>query len=382
MTVENEMTNIQPNARLKEQPESALPNSVAALKVTLFDKQPEILAAMHDDIAMARKSIYLEIYRFGNDYIGERFRDILAVKCRQGLTVKLLLDSWGTPPSPAFFDPLTSNGGEVKYFRKIKFFVDFFTKNHRRNHRKVLVIDDEISYIGSPNITGYSVNWREISLRIEGPIAHLFKKTMLDSSKLFDKYIFNKFSYKKTIYYNGFEIIQDLPSIYRQQIKKRYQKLITNATKEIIIETPYFLPGYKLRKNLAQAANRGVKVVVIMPRHSDVKIVDLLRDKYLKFFYNNGLDMHFYTASNLHAKCMLVDKDIFAVGSANFDYRSFRYQHEIMLVGKQKDIVEMVDLHLQESLKGCQPFNYESYLRRPLIERAFGWMLLPFRHLF
>lgn len=357
-------------------------NQPNALKATLLDSQPDILTSMHDDIAMAQKSIYLEIYRIGYDYTGERFRDILAVKCRQGLTVKLLLDSWGTTPSPAFFEPITSNGGEVRYFRKIKFFVDFFTKNHRRNHRKVLVIDDEIAYIGSPNITGYSTNWREIALRLEGPIALLFKKTFMDSSKLYDKYIFNKFSYKKTIFYNGFEIIQDLPSIYRQQIKKRYQKLITNATKEIIIETPYFLPGFKLRRHLAQAANRGVKVIVIMPRHSDVKIVDLLRDKYLKFFYKNGLDMHFYTASNLHAKCMLVDKEIFAVGSANFDYRSFRYQHEIMLVGRQPDIVEMFDKHLQESLKGCQPFNYVSYLRRPLIERIFGWMLLPFRHLF
>lgn len=351
-------------------------------KVTLMDAQPDILTAMHDDIAMARKSIYLEIYRIGYDYTGEQFRDILAIKCKQGLTVKILLDSWGTPPNPAFFEPITRNGGEVIFFRKMKFGIDFFTKNHRRNHRKILIVDDEIAYIGSPNITGYSVNWREISLRLEGPLALLFKKTFNDSLKLYDKYIFNKFSYKKTIYYNGFEIVQDLPSIYRQQIKKRYEKLIAKAKSEIIIETPYFIPGFKLRRLLAQAANRGVNVKIIMPLHSDVKIVDLLRDKYLKFFYKNGLEMFFFTASNLHAKCLLIDKEIFAVGSANFDYRSFRYQHEIILLGRQQGVVELVDRHLQESLKGCIPFNYTSYLRRPKIERIFGWLLLPFRHLF
>lgn len=351
-------------------------------KVTLMDSQPDILSAMYDDIALAKKSIYLEIYRFGYDITGEHFRDILAVKCKQGLTVKLLLDSWGTSPSPTFFDPIIKNGGEVRYFKKMKFFIDFFTKNHKRNHRKLLVIDDEISYIGSPNITGYSVNWREISLRIEGPIALLFKKSIIDSSKIFEKYIFNKFSYKKTVYYNGFEIIQDLPSIYRQQIKKRYEKLIAKAGKEIIIETPYFIPGFKLRRLLAQASNRGVKITIIMPWHSDVKIVDLLRDKYLKFYYKNGINMQFFTASNLHAKCLLVDKETFAVGSANFDYRSFRYQYEIMLVGHHPEIVEMVDKHLSESLKGCIPFDYNAYLRRPKIERIFGWMLLPFRHLF
>jgi cardiolipin synthase A/B len=357
-------------------------NSMRDHKVTLIDSQPDILMAMHDDIALATKSIYLEIYRIGYDYTGESFRDILAVKCQQGLTVKILLDSWGTPPSPAFFEPIIRNGGEVRFFRKMKFFVDFFTRNHRRNHRKVLVIDDKIAYIGSPNFTGYSATWREICLRIEGSLAPILKKTIIDSSKLFDKYIFNKFSYKKTIYHDGFEIIQDLPSIYRQQIKRRYEKLIKGAKREVIIETPYFLPGYKLRRHMAQAANRGVNVIVIMPRHSDVKIVDLLRDKYLKFFYRNGINMHFYTESNLHAKCLMIDKEIFAVGSANFDYRSFRYQHEIVLVGHQPEIVDMVDKHLRESLKGCQPFNYESYLRRPLIEKIFGWMLLPFRHLF
>ncbi len=351
-------------------------------KVTLMDAQPDIISAMYDDIAMAQRSIYMEFYRIGFDVVGEHFRDILAVKAKQGLIVKVLLDSWGTPPNTQFFDPITNNGGQVYFFRKMKFGVDFFTKNHRRNHRKLLVIDDEISFIGSLNITGYSANWREICIRIEGPIALLFKKTFFDSLKLYDKYIFNKFSYKKTIYYNGFEIVQDLPSIYRQQIKKRYEKLIARATREIYIETPYFIPGYKLRKLLAQAANRGVNVNVIMPLHSDVKIVDLLRDKYLKYYYKNGIRMHFYTASNLHAKCFMADNEIFTIGSANFDYRSFRYQHEIMLVGNQKEIIELIGHHLMQSLNGCIPFNYEAYLRRPKIERIFGWLLLPFRHLF
>ncbi|HLO91435.1 MAG: phospholipase D-like domain-containing protein [Chloroflexota bacterium] len=353
-----------------------------APKVTLMDAQPDILTAMHDDIAMAKKSIYLEIYRIAYDYTGEQFRDILAIKAKQGLIVKILVDSWGTPPNPLFFDPIVKNGGHVIFFRKMKFGIDFFTKNHRRNHRKILVIDDEICYIGSPNLTGYSVKWREICLRIEGQLAPILKKSIIDSIKLYDKYIFNKFSFKKTIFFDGFEIVQDLPSIYRQQIKKRYEKLIARARTEIIIETPYFLPGFKLRRLLAQAANRGVKVQIIMPLHSDVKIVDLLRDKYLKFFYKNGLDIQFFTASNLHAKCVMIDKNTFTVGSANFDYRSFRYQHEIILLGHQESIIDLVDRHLQESLKGCIPFDYERYLRRPKIERIFGWMLLPFRHFF
>lgn len=360
----------------------AIKKEVLNQSVILIDSQEEILQSMYNDIALARKSVYIEIYRIGNDSMGEKFRDLLAAKAREGVQVKVLVDSWGTPPTLLFFEPLIRYGGEVKYFKKVKFFVDFFTKNHHRNHRKIIVIDENISYIGSSNITGYSLKWREIALRIEGPIGTIFKKLIIESSKLYDKYIFNKFSFKKTVYYDGFEIIQDLPSIYRQQIKKRYEKLIAKAKKEIYIETPYFLPGYKLRKLLARAVKRGVDVHVILPRHSDVKIVDLLRDKYLKYYYKAGVRMHFYTASNLHAKCLLIDKEIYAVGSANFDYRSFRYQHEIVLIGKQPEITNLVHVHMLESLAGSQDFDYQRYLRRPLMEKIFGWLLLPFRHLF
>jgi cardiolipin synthase len=351
-------------------------------RTTLMDAQPDILGSMYKDISEAKKSIFLEIYRIAFDFTGEKFRNILAEKAAQGVKVVCMFDSWGTPPQKSFFEPIIRNGGEVLFFRKIKFFVDFFTKNHRRNHRKLLIIDDEISYIGSINITGYSATWRELCLRIEGPIALVFKKTFFECIKLKDKYIFNKFNYKKTIYYNGFEIIQDLPSIYRQMIKKRYEKFISKATKEIIVETPYFMPGYKLRKFMYQAAERGVNVTVIMPRHSDVRLVDLLRDKYLMSMHEAGINMQFYLSGNLHAKCLMVDKEAFVMGSANFDYRSFRYQHEIMLAGKQPEIVDMIDKHLQESLKVCHPFDPERYRRRPLIEKFFGWMLIPFRHLF
>ncbi|MFH1118840.1 MAG: phosphatidylserine/phosphatidylglycerophosphate/cardiolipin synthase family protein [Bacteroidota bacterium] len=350
--------------------------------VNLYDDPVVFYQAMLDDINAARNYIYLEIYKFGHDSNGTRFRDHLAKKCAEGVQVRLLLDSWGTPPNPAFFEKIVKQGGEVRYFKKIRFFIDFFTKNHRRNHRKLLIIDDRITYIGSANITAYSMKWRELMIRLDGPITPLFRKAFLDNYKLYRKYIFNKFSFKKTIHYKGFEIIQDLPSIYRQQVKKRYEKLIKNARHEIVIESPYFIPGYKIRRNMMLAARRGVKVHVIMPHHSDVRLVDFLRDKYMGFYYNCNINIHYYQPANLHAKCLLVDNEIFAIGSANFDYRSFRYLHEIILVGNHKKIVDLLRIHLDLTLNNCVGFNYLSWKRRPLFEKIFGWFLIPFRHLF
>src|SRR5690606_18422725 len=113
--------------------------------------------------------------------LGELYRDALVTKCTEGVQVKLLLDSWGTDVPISFFEPIIKQGGEVKFFKKIRFFIDFFTKNHRRNHRKLLIIDQQITYIGSANLTHYSLKWRELMLRIEGPIALDFKKTFYDS---------------------------------------------------------------------------------------------------------------------------------------------------------------------------------------------------------
>ncbi|KAF0199268.1 MAG: cardiolipin synthase [Bacteroidetes bacterium] len=327
--------------------------------VDLFDDPAVFSQVMLDDIGSAKSYIFLEIYKFGHDSNGTRFRDLLVKKCSEGVQVKLLLDSWGTPPNPSFFDEISRHGGEVRYFKKIRFFIDFFTKNHRRNHRKLLIIDDKITYIGSANITAYSMKWRELMLRLDGPITPLFRKSFLDSYKLYRKYIFNKFSFKKTIHYKGFEIIQDLPSIYRQQVKKRYEKLIKNARHEIVIESPYFIPGYKIRRNMMLAAKR-----------------------YMGFYYNYNINIHYYQPANLHAKCLLVDNEIFAIGSANFDYRSFRYLHEIVLVGNHKKTVELLRKHLDVTLDHCVGFNYQSWKRRPLFEKIFGWFLIPFRHLF
>ncbi len=337
---------------------------------------------MLNDISQAQRFIYLETYKFGNDEAGLQFRAALTEKAKEGIKIKLMVDSWGVTYDESFFSELMSLGGEVRFFRKIRYSFDYFTKNHKRNHRKLLIVDDQVCYIGSANITGYSHDWRESVLRLTGGIADVFRKSFLESFKTYNKYIFHKFSFKKTIHFHEFEIIQDIPSIYRQHIKTKLEKLVSKARREVLIESPYFLPGFKLRKNFALAAKRGVNVTIILPQHSDVRAVDLLRNKYMGYYFNNKIKILFYTPNNLHAKMILVDNEIFGLGSPNFDYRSFRYQHEIMLFGKHKGIVDELRNHLNETLRNCLEFDHTAWLRRPRFEKMLGWMLLPFRHLF
>jgi cardiolipin synthase len=164
----------------------------------LFSEPPRFYEAMLQDIGRAERYIYLETYKFGNDEVGFRFREALTKAAERGVHIKLLLDSWGVSYKEDFFSELISLGGEVRFFRKIIYTFDFFTKNHRRNHRKFLLIDDNISYMGSANITGYSLQWRESMIRLTGGITFMFKRSFLESFKIYKKYIFNKFTYKKS----------------------------------------------------------------------------------------------------------------------------------------------------------------------------------------
>ena len=348
----------------------------------LFSDPIRYYNAMIDDIEAAKDYIFIQTYRIGNDVVGIRFKDALKRKAKAGVEVKLLIDAWGgSGVSGDFFDDLVQYGAEVRFFEKIKFNSDIFTQGHKRNHRKLLLIDDEIAYMGSSNLTEYNLNWRESVLRIRGNLTLAFKKVFKQDFGIYNKYVFVKDNYLRLIRHGSFEILRDMPSITKQKIMRRYIHMIKHAKESVEIITPYFLPGYKLRKALIEAAQRGVDVKIVIPKRSDVNLVDILRNKYLGQLHLAGIQFMLYIPHNLHAKLVLIDKKIFSVGSPNFDYRSFRYMYEIVLIGDEVSIVNQVDQHITRTVENADMFDYEQWKRRSLINKFFEWLLLPFRHL-
>lgn len=348
----------------------------------LFDDPMRFYNAILDDIATARRYIFIQMYKFSHQTIGIKFRDALTNMARQGVDVRILIDSWGGSSIPAnFFDEMTEAGGQVRFFEKIKINIDIFTRSHRRNHRKLIIIDDNISWIGSSNISDYNLIWRESMLRMKGTIAVKFKKIFNQDFGAYKRYFIYRRSFTRIIRHGDVEILRDAPSVTRQKIKKRFEHVIRNAISEIVIVTPYFLPGFNLRKVLMDAAKRGVDVKVIIPKRSDIRMVDILHGRYLEILHNNGVKFLYFTLHNLHAKLMLVDNRIFSLGSPNFDYRSFRYMHEIVLFGANPEIAGLIGNYIEETKVNCEPFDYEAWKRRPGIQKFFEWLLLPLRHL-
>lgn len=349
----------------------------------LFSQPIQYYNQIVADIENAREYVYIETFRLSKDEIGDKFKELLTRKAKEGVEVKLLIDYWGAGPvNHEHFDELIANKGEVRFFEKIKIGTEFFTQGHKRNHRKLILIDDEISWIGSSNLTGYNLNWRESMLRLRSyELTVNLAKMFMQDFRIYNKYIFNKAWNTRIVKAGGFTIVRDAPSVAVKRINVQFIRMIKKAQKSICIETPYFLPGFLLRKALVDASRRGVDVKVILPKQSDVNLVDILRNKYLGPLCKAGVDFLFYGPNNLHAKLMLIDELHFAIGSSNFDYRSFRYMYEIMLIGSEPSIARQMQEHIKKTIASSQPFDLERWYNRPTINKLFEWILLPFRHL-
>lgn len=348
----------------------------------LFDDPLALFSAMLDDIRESTETVFLQTYKFANDSIGQKFRDELMRAAKRGVKVKILIDSWGTGVSEAFFTELYKYDVELKFFEKIKLSFDIFSRNHRRNHRKLLIIDSKITYLGSANITAYSLNWRECTIRMLGDITPRFETIFKTDYLLSSKYYQNKKQGTGILRHGDIEIIRDVPGNIRQPVRAKYLKMIKETKNIIIIETPYFLPGSSVRRSLINAVKKGVEVVIVSPQNSDVMLFDILRNKYFGLFYKNGIKILLYPVSNLHAKVILADENSFFTGSSNFDYRSVLYMHEINIAGKNPVLAQLLKRHLEETMGDCVEFDYEKWNNRHSFLKIIEWLLVPMRHLF
>ena len=333
---------------------------------------------MLSDIRGAKREILLESYFYGNDKIGRIFLDELTKKAAQGVRVRLLLDAWGSDVKKKFFKKLIKAGGEVRFFRELRYAFHWFAANHERNHRKLLIIDGEITYIGSMNITNSCINWRELVLRLDGSLTNSFRLAFNHSWKRFNLFGVHKM---KKIFYKGFEIVQDFPRAKRGRTERSYAKLIKRADREIFIETPYFVPSIRIRHEFKMALKRGVEIKIILPKNSDIKLMDIFRNRYLGKLSKMGVKIYYYPKT-LHSKLLIVDENFFLLGSSNLDYRSFKHQYEINLLGRDRVVIDLLGRHFRGTLKKSRVFNYSIWKNRHRYAKILEKFIGPFREYF
>jgi cardiolipin synthase A/B len=348
---------------------------------SIFNKNHDLYTKMLNDIDNAQKYVYLETYIFNHDEVGKRFIKVLTKKAKEGIKVKLLLDDIGSPVKEKHFTEFIKNGGQIKFFRKFRYNFRIISSNNYRDHRKLLIIDDAISYIGSANIQKKSIDWRDLTIRFTGKLSRLFAKTFQKNFSISDKHVYTKKEHISTLRYKNFEIVRDVPSMKFKKIRKKELELIKKAKNNISIETPYFIPNKKLKKELKQASMRGVKINIALPLQSDVMLINILRQKHLGTLHKSGINILFFKPSILHSKLMIVDNDFFTIGSANLDNRSSLFQYEINLFGRSRKIIKELKNHSEKTLADCIEFDYAKWKKRSIIQKTLEKMLTPIKYL-
>lgn len=340
-----------------------------------FSTVPEAWEAMLEAIKGARESIYWELYIFSHDEIGQRFLELLKEKARAGLEIKLIFDGMGS----FWFDnraikELRAAGAEVIYFNP--FHLSWLWRGLRRwcerTHRKVLIIDRQIGFIGGVNVQKTNFGWFDLQVKVEGPIVcHLLKsfaRFYLAGGGPLEriKHIF----YLPIIKEKYWRLLWHKPQSEFSIIRHVYLRSIARAKKSLTLVAPYFLPDREFLEALRQARGRGVKIDLILPWRTDHRILTYAMRAYWRLYDRLGMKIHL-VKKMIHAKAMLVDDKWAMVGSSNFDPQTFYRSHEANLVFTSQEMIRDLKKIFQGWKKKSRLFQPLKWQRRSWFSRIY-----------
>ena len=295
--------------------------------------------ALFHDIDKATDHIHIEYYVWDDDVIGNQLKDLLIRKSAEGVKIRVIVDAVGSwRVKNSFYEQLRSAGIEVEEFMKVRF--PMFTSHvNYRNHRKVVVIDGQVGYIGGMNVADRYINgpswgnWRDTHIRIEGKGVQGLQSIFLIDWYLVSKSLITARKYFPSLESYGdnlMQIVSSGPYSPAREIMQGFMQAIFGAQSYIYIQTPYFIPPESLSDALIAASVRGVDVRLMVPRRSDTLLVQLASRSYFKKLLRAGISIYFYEPGFLHSKLMVIDDSLTLMGSANFDIRSFEQNLEVM----------------------------------------------------
>ena len=291
---------------------------------------PELLR----DIAEASHHIHINMYIFEDDALGRLVADALMDKARQGVKVRVIYDDVGCwRVNSRFFEHLREAGVEVVPFLPVRF-PSFTSKVNCRNHRKIIVIDGRVGYIGGMNFARRYVSqkWRDTMFRLQGGVVYALQRAFLVDWYFVDHTLITDRIYYPTSQISSksgvAQIVTSGPLARYPEIMQGYVRIILAARRYIFIETPYFLPNEPILFALKTAALAGVDVRVMCPMSSDAHFIDWASRSYLREIYEAGARVYLYEPGFLHSKLLISDDSLVSCGSVNVDFRSLENNFE------------------------------------------------------
>ena len=332
-------------------------------KIETLENGDQIFPAMLAAIRSAKRSVNFETFVFYGDQTGRMFTDVLIERARAGVPVRVIIDAVGGNKSLRYRAEMREAGVDVQVFHPL-LKINPFRANHR-THRKLLIIDGHIGFIGGVGIGDeWSGNaqspehWHDLHYRVSGPVVLQLQSAFLDNWLKVRREIvqgpafFPKTSPAGTLQAAAFSS-SPIRSKYSSELM--YHLCIAGAQKSILIENPYFLPDKTLLNALCNAAQRGVKVQIMLPgKHIDQKNVQRASRKRWKTLLHAGVKLYQYQPTMNHTKLVIVDGEFASIGSTNLDPRSLRINDEANINVMDRGFAHSQAEIFARDLKKCQ----------------------------
>ncbi|MFR9165842.1 MAG: cardiolipin synthase [Dysgonomonas sp.] len=347
-------------------------------ELEFYSSAESMFASLFEEIRKAEKFIHIQFFIFMDDSIGQELGELLVKKAQQGVEVRLMYDDVGSwKAKNKFFRQLEKRGVKVGAFLKVKLPVLTSRVNYR-NHRKVVVIDGEVGFMGGMNVADRYLKginggiWRDCHFKVVGKAVY-----GLETSFAIDWYSITKEFLSSSKYFPDFEskgenIMQIVTSGPTGEYKEIHQGIfhaIMNATEYVYIQTPYFIPTDNLMLALQTAALSGVEVRIMLPAKADTVFVHIATLSFIKDLLKAKVKVDFYEKGFLHSKLLVIDDSLAIVGSANMDVRSFEHNFEIEAFMYDSEAAKKVkDIYFND-LSESKEMTFDEWLKRPWYKR-------------
>lgn len=357
-------------------------------KVTILNGAHIKFDSLFKDIKEAKHHIHLEYFNFRNDSINEVLIGLLAEKVKEGVEVRALFDAFGNlsnnrPLKKKDLEKIRATGIEIVKFDPFTF--PWLNHLFARDHRKIVVIDGKIGYIGGINVADYYLQgiegvgeWRDMHSKVNGEAVNELQKIFLDMwHKETGKRIEGEAYYPKSEESGGADvaIVDRWPHKTPSRMRDAYANAINSAKDSIIIISPYFVPLKNVRKAIEKAIDDSIKVTLVLSECGDLPMIP---DGVLRVAYKlmkRGAEVYLYTGGFNHSKVMCVDGSYCTIGSANLNSRSLicDYETNIFIFGKEDtdELYRYIDLDKQK----CYKLTKEIYKKRSWWRRFCGWLV-------
>lgn len=330
---------------------------------------------LFNDIKAAKRFIHIEYYIFRYDELGRALIKELHEKTKDGVEVRLVIDGMGSKRiTKKIIKEIESYGIKVAvFFPGVLPHIN--TRINYRNHRKIVVIDGKIGYVGGFNVGNEYVNkgkqfkfWRDTHIRVKGEaVNELNKRFILDWDYAADENMGNMSMYfpiPEAVGSVGMQVVSSGPDHMEEYIKNSYMKIINNAKNYVYIQTPYLVPDSPMMEALKISALSGVDVRIIVPGAPDHFFMEWILSANIGLLIEYGIKIYRYGNGFIHSKTIVADGEVCSIGTANLDIRSFKLNFEVnAFIYDERISKEQEKIFLDDQLKSKLVIKEEYYKR-------------------